>query len=165
MLPSGRRCVRSKVALFLRLWVVRHRYDQLGPFGEDAEERLLYHLEQLRESWERIASCQRALGLEVRPFAPEEQFEAIYVVSGYAQRALNDPQNERPDLLPAWRNYLAVVNALSHEMNPFDFSDRCQRCLEEIRSMVESLKSGVHNGGSEPAPVIPFHRTFAEARS
>lgn len=164
MLPPGKRCVRSKMALFLRLWVVRHRYEQLRPFGRTADECLEFHLEQLRESWERVLACQRALGLEVRPFSPEERFEAIYIVSGYVDRALKEVREERPELGALWRAYLGLLDTLSHDGNPFEFGERCQDCLGKVASVIETFKSGFVAAQPQDEP-IRFEKALAGLRA
>jgi hypothetical protein len=118
----------------------------------------LYHLEQLREAWERVVSCQHALGLDVRPFSPAEQFEAIYVVSGYVQRALKEVWESQPAI---WSDYLSRLNGLSHELNPFDFGERSQRCLAEIRSLAEYVRTGFFQPEFEAAAPIPFKSSLA----
>lgn len=155
MLPQGKRCVRSKMTLFLRLWVVRHRYEQLRPFGANPEESLEFHLEQLRECWTRVAACQKALGLEVQAFHPEDQFEAIYVVSGYVHRSLAEARSPHPELHTSWDAYLEIFGSLSHDANPYEFSDQSQRCFQRVCAMLDLLKGGFE-APAAGLPPIPF---------
>ena len=132
MLPLNERCVRSKLALFLRLWMARHRYEQGRPFGSGSAECIRYHLNRLRQCWDRVAGFQRALGLDVVSFEPREQFEIIAIASAYVQRELDSPQNTIIDIADAWREYTRLLDGLSHQMNRYDFSDACARCQQII---------------------------------
>lgn len=141
MLHPDARCVRAKMALFVRLWLARHRYEQLRPFGSTSAENLRFHLRQIQFHWRRICEYQKALGLEVQPFAPQEHFETIYIASAYAQRELESPRNTILDSAGYWRQYVSRLNSLSHETNPFDFSDVCGYChrlIQEINGTIES---------------------------
>ena len=139
MLHPDARCVRAKMTLFMRLWMARYRYEQLRPFGNTPAETLRFHLRQLEIRWRRVTTFQKALGLEVQPFAPQDEFETIYIASAYAQRELESPRNTIIDCTDRWREYLFHLNSLSHEANPFDFSDICAQCHRAIQEINGTL--------------------------
>jgi hypothetical protein len=153
MLPPGTRCVRSKMALFLRLWVTRHRYEQLRPFGRSGGDALRFHLRQLQALWSRVIACQKALGLEVASFHPREHFEAIYVVSGYAQREIESRSNTAIDAGGRWGEYLQHLRSLNHDINPFEFSDICAKCERSIDQLTGNLHEETGTN------IIPMERT------
>jgi hypothetical protein len=152
MLQPDARCVRSKMGLFLRLWVTRHRYEQLRPYGSNTQECLRFHLRQLQALWARVLSCQRALGLEISAFTPREHFEAVFIVSGYVQREVDSPRNAAFQLTARWRDYVKELESLSHDVNPFEFGEICTRCgriVDELNGCLEK----------EEDKIIPMHPT------
>jgi hypothetical protein len=150
MLRPDARCVRSKLALFLRLWMVRHRYEQMRPFGNSSAESLRFHLRQLQLNWERVLEFQKVLGLDVVAFAPREQFESIYVISAYVERELGSKRNTIIDVTDLWREYARSFSALSHEINPFEFGEACARCCLVIQHLNRQIEPD--------EKVVPFNQ-------
>ena len=146
ILSPSERCVRSKLQLFMRLWVTRQRYENLRPYGSTCAERIGFHLRQLDACWTRIVEFQKVLGLDVALFHPRDQFEQVYVVSAFVDRELANPENSLLDFAPAWRSYQQALGHLSHELNPFEFGETCTRIHRVIRSLT--------NPETEPAELI-----------
>ena len=138
ILHPDARCVRSKMSLFVRLWIARYRYEQQRPFGGTPAECLQFHLQQLGECWERVVHFQKAIGLEVIPFAPREQFETIYLVSGYVQREFESADNCIIEGMDIWQEYARLLGMLSHQLNPFDFGEKCTQCSALIRRLAKT---------------------------
>lgn len=132
MLHPNDRCVRAKLQLFLRLWVARQKYEHLTPHGKTATERFRFHLAHLESCWSKVVEFQRVLGLEAVHFAPRDQFEKIYVVSAYADREMQDPQNTVVDVHSTWAIYRDTLGRLSHSLNPFEFGEACSHCYRNI---------------------------------
>ncbi len=135
MIPPSERSVRGKLQLFLRLWVARQRYEQLRPFGDTAADRTRFHLEQLTACWNNVIELQRALGLEVQHFNPQDKFELIYVITAFADREINHPSNTILDIKPRWSAYQFALTRLTYELNPYDFCDACSRCYKLLLDM------------------------------
>lgn len=136
MLAPSERCVRTKLQLFLRLWMARQKYEQLRPFGDTSAKRIRFHLEQLCACWEHVLEFQRALGMEVIPFGPRDKFELIYVVTAFIDRELRHPENTILDIHGRWDAYQHAMEKLSHELNPYDFADACSRCQKIIAEII-----------------------------
>lgn len=130
MLAPNERSVRAKLQLFLRLWVARQKYEQLRPFGETSARRIRFHLEQLTGCWNHVVEFQRALGLEVLHFHPQEKFELIYVITAFAEREINHPSNTILDIQSRWSAYQFALGKLSYGLNPYDFCDASSRCYK-----------------------------------
>lgn len=160
MLAPSERCVRSKLQLFLRLWVARQKYEGLRPFGgETSAKRVRFHLEQLQACWDRVVEVQKSLSSEIEHFSPMDKFEFIYVISAYIDRELTHKDNTLIGLQAKWSAYQVALRRLNYEMNRFDFADRCQRC----QAIVLDLNTPAEPEAAEIIPFIP-HR-LARARA
>ena len=150
MLAPRERGVRSKLQLFLRLWVARQKYEGLRPFGgETSAKRIRFHLEQLQACWDHVVEVQKSLAMEVEHFTPMDKFELIYVISAFIDRELTNKDNTLIGLQAKWSAYQVALRRLNYEMNGYDFADRCQRCHEIIVDMCTAPEP-------EAAEVIPF---------
>jgi hypothetical protein len=150
MLAPSERCVRSKLQLFLRLWVARQKYEGLRPFGgETSAKKIRFHLEQLQACWEQVVEVQKSLSMEVDHFTPMDKFELIYVISAFIERELHQKNNTLIGLQAKWSAYQVALRRLNYEMNRFDFADRCRRCHAIIVDMSTPEEP-------QPAEIIPF---------
>ena len=135
MLAPSERCVRSKLQLFLRLWVARQKYESLRPYGDSPAKRIRFHLEQLQGCWDHVLEVQRALGMEVDHFTPTEKFELIYVITAFIDRELNQPSNTLIGVQARWSAYQLALRRLNCQMNRYDFADACVRCHQVITDL------------------------------
>lgn len=160
MLAPRERGVRSKLQLFLRLWVARQKYEGLRPFGgETSAKKIRFHLQQLQACWDHVVEVHKSLSMEVEHFTPMDKFVMIYVVSAFIERELTNKDNTLIGLQAKWSAYQVALRRLNYEMNRYDFADRCQRCHEIVADMCKVPEP-------EAAEVIPFipHR-LAKPRS
>jgi hypothetical protein len=127
------RTIRGNLLLFLRLRVVRQSYDSLRPFGDTPSERARFHLAELQDCWAKVVEFQRVLGLEDAYFTPREQFEKIYVISAFAERELQGKDNTVLDFAGSWQLYRTNLEKLSHDLNPFEFTELCSRCFRALQ--------------------------------
>src|SRR3954466_4201373 len=105
ILAPNERCVSAKLQLFLRLWVVRQKYEHISPDEGKNGERIRFHLSYLKVCWSKVVEFQKAIGLEILPFMPREEFELIYVISALIEHELQTPRNTIVDSMGRWRNY------------------------------------------------------------
>lgn len=116
--------------------------------------RIAFHLRQLEACWNRVTAFQKVLGLESGQFLPRDQFELIHIASGFVERELAETDDVSTELTVCaafrelWARYQTTLDRLSHDLNPFDFSETCLRC--------ESLLERMAHGGMEDSPAIPF---------
>jgi hypothetical protein len=115
--------------------------------------RIAFHLRQLEACWSRVTAFQKVLGLESGNFLPLDQFELIHIASGFVERELAGADANTELAVTAafrelWARYETTLDRLSHDLNPFDFSETCLRC--------QSLLERMAHGGMEESPAIPF---------
>jgi hypothetical protein len=160
MLAPRERGVRSKLQLFLRLWVARQKYEGLRPFGgESSARKIRFHLEQLQACWDHVVEVQKSLAMEVEHFSPMDKFELIYVISAFIDRELTHKDNTLIGLQAKWSAYQVALRRLNYEMNQYDFADRCQRCQAIIADLCKPEEP-------EAAEIIPFlPQRLARARA
>jgi hypothetical protein len=150
MLAPSERCVRSKLQLFLRLWVARQKYEGLRPFGgESSAKKIRFHLEQLQACWDHVVEVHKSLSMEVEHFTPMDKFEFIYVISAFIDRELHQKNNTLIGFQAKWSAYQVALRRLNYEMNRFDFADRCRHCHEIIVDMSKPEEP-------QAAEIIPF---------
>jgi hypothetical protein len=120
------------VKAYLRLSSLEGDYLDSSPTGTVAE-RVTWHLNNLRVEWAKIVHFQRAIGLEAAHFSPREHFEQILVISGALNRDLLAKDNTV--LVDKWGRYTTVLRALSFDVDPFTFGERCTKCYELVLEM------------------------------
>ena len=137
LLPPQNRSIRDRLFQFLRLLRRRMRYNRNCPTSLPTHQRLRLHFTYLQLYWGKITEFQQAVGLEAAYFCPREQFELIVLVTRMAEREMKHTALPLGKIMDNWKDYLAALNSLSYDINPYEFSERCSRChnlLEEINN-------------------------------
>lgn len=130
ILPPPHRSVSEAVWLYFRLWRGSLRYNRNCPTALPTHQRLRLHFTYLQLYWCKVVEFQTAVGLEAAHFCPREQFELIALVTRKARRDLRRGVLPFGETADKWDEYLELLNSLSYELNPYEFAERCSRCLK-----------------------------------
>ena len=129
LLPPQNRSMSERIYQFFRLARRRMRYNRNCPPALPTHQRVRLHFTYLQLYWSKIAEFQQALGLEAAYFCPRDQFELAAIVTRKAERDLKQSVLPFGKTMDRWKDYLSVFNSLSYDINPYEFSERCSRCL------------------------------------
>ena len=135
ILPPEQRGATARMFQFFRLLRRRIRYNRNCPKELPTHQRLRLHFTYLQLYWAKIVEFQMAVGLEAAYFCPREQFEVIALVTRKAQRDLRQsvlPFGESND---RWQEYLTLLDSLSYDINPYEFAERCSKCLQLLEAI------------------------------
>lgn len=148
MIAPRDRSLLEFLRLSFRLWRRGLRYSRNCPTALPTHQRLRLHLTYLQLYWCRVVEFQAAVGLEAAYFCPAEQFEQIFLVTRRAEKDLGSSVIQFGETLDKWREYTALLATLSHDLNPFEFAERCSRCLK--------LLEHINRPRTEEAAPIPM---------
>jgi len=138
----------TEVMLFeAKLWLHKQEFQKRGNPLPDDGERIRFFLSELKSTWARIVHTQQAVGLEITQFNPHKDFLTVYALSWNLEKLIATGQHSFLDILEGWQDYISNLSALGFDLNPFDFGERCARCLK----LVDKL-----NGGFIEAQLIPL---------
>jgi len=128
VLPPGERSILNRLALSFRMNRLRKEYQTNCPASLPVARRLLLHFSYLELYWSRIAAYQDASGLETANFTPAEQFYRIVVLTEIARQDVRRSAGLIKGLSNDFAAYDQACRSLSHELNPFEFAERCGQC-------------------------------------
>lgn len=129
VLPPNNRTASERISQFFRMFRRKMRYDRNCPSALPTHQRLRLHFTYLQLYWAKVVEFQTAVGLEAAYFCPREQFELIALVTKKAQRDIKHSVLPFGETMDKWNDYLSVLDSLSYDINPFEFAERCSRCL------------------------------------
>lgn len=132
ILPPGERGLLNRIALFFRMQRLRKEYEKNCPASLPVARRLLLDFSYLELYWSRIAAYQDASGLESANFTPAEQFYRITVLTEIARQDVQRIGGLIKGLSADFGGYERAFRSLAHELNPFEFAERCGQCHQLV---------------------------------